>query len=138
MKKILITTDFSTHSQYTIFYVLNLLHDTQIPCKILLLNTYIVQQTDPHQVISTNDELKRISKLGLERQRDKALKNVINFNISIEIASHMGSLNNVVMQLLRKEKIDLVAMGKNGGRHVESLSHLLKQQQCPLLITYSD
>lgn len=97
-----------------------------------------IQQTDPLQVISFNDELKRRSKAGLERQCADAMRRITNKNITVETASHMGSLNNVILQLLRKEGIDLVAMGKDGGKHVESVSSLLKLQQCPLLITCPD
>jgi nucleotide-binding universal stress UspA family protein len=136
MKRILIATDFSCHSKYTITYVLSFLQDTKIPCKITLLNTYMVQQTDPNQVILHNDELKKKSKAGLEKERDEAIGKVENPNISIDVASHMGSLNHVILQLLNKNEVDLVAMGKNGGRNVETISTLLKQQLCPLLITY--
>jgi nucleotide-binding universal stress UspA family protein len=136
MKSILIATDFSCHSKYTIEFVLNFLRDTQIACKILLVNTYMVQQTDPGQVILLNDELKQKSKLGLEQARKSASEINKNPNISIETSSHLGSLKYVILQLLGKEKVDLVAMGKNGGKHVDTISILLKQQACPLLITY--
>ncbi len=62
---------------------------------------------------------------------------VSNPNISVDTASHIGSLNNVVRQLLQKEKFDLVVMGKNDGKHIEAISALLKQQLCPFLITHA-
>ena len=136
MKKILIATDFSKHSRYTVEYMLELLESTQIPCRICLLNTYIVQHTDPARVILLNDELKNISRTRLERELAELQKKVKNPKISIEIASHMGSLNNVVMQMVQKDNYDMVAMGKNGGENVETISKMLKQQKCPLLITY--
>jgi len=136
MKKILIATDFSRHSRYTIEYILDLLEETQIACQICLLNTYMVQHTDPARVISLNDELKKKSKAGLERELDEMLKKVKNPKVSLEIASHMGSLNNVVLQMVQKEKYDMVAMGKSGGDNVETISKMLRQQKCPLLITY--
>src|SRR5665647_862696 len=136
MKRILVTTDFSCHSKHTIDYVLNFLCETQIPCQLLLVNTYMVQQTDPKQVILLNDELKKKSKEGLEREREEAMKKVTNPRISIDVISHMGSLKNIIMQMLKTDKMDLVAMGKDGGKNVETIAALLKQQQCPLLITY--
>ena len=136
MKHILIATDFSRHSKYAIQYVLGFLQDTHIPCKITLVNTYMVQHTDPSQVILLNDELKNRSKAGLEQERNDALAKITNPNITIDISSHMGSLNHVILQLLKKTDIDFVAMGKNGGRHVETISKLLKIQKCPLFITY--
>ena len=136
MKKILITTDFSKHSKNTIKYVLNLFQTSQIPCQITLLNTYVVQQTDAKQVITMNDEMKRKSKEGLLAEEIEAKKLLNNSHISINTTSHMGSLKNVIWQLLKKEKIDLVAMGKDGGKHVETIQTLLKEEECPLLITY--
>lgn len=138
MKKILITTDFSAHSRHTVDYIINLFHDTQIPCNILLLNTFKVLQPDPKKVIATNDELKKLSTLGLEVERSEALRKITNPLIKVDIASHMGSLNNVVLQILQNEKVDLVGMGKKKGRHVEMMSSLLKKYNCPLLITYME
>lgn len=136
MKKILVATDFSAHSRYTVEYILNLLEETQIPCKICLLNTYMVQHTDPSKVISHNDELRNSSQSGLENELREMQKKVKNPNISLEIASHMGSLNNVVLKMVLQDKFDMVAMGKSGGDNVETVSKLLRQQKCPLLITY--
>lgn len=136
MKKILITTDFSAHSRHTVQYILNLFSDTRIPCQVLLLNTFKVLQPDPKKVIETNDELKKLSTTGLEREREEALKIIKNKLITVDIASHMGSLNNVVLQIIQNEKIDLVGMGKKKGRHVEMMSSMLRKHQCPLLITY--
>lgn len=136
MKKILITTDFSAHSRHTVDYVLDLFQHTQVPCHLLLVNTFKVLQTDPAKVIATNDELKKISLRGLEEEKALTLAKVKNSFISVDIASRMGSLNNVVLQIIQSEKIDLVGMGKKKGRHVEMMSSLLKKHHCPLLITY--
>ncbi len=137
MKSVLIPTDFSTHSRHATQVVLELLKETPDPCKILLLNTYVVQNNDPEQIISLNDELKKQSKLGLERVREEAQSWVSNSNIKIEVVSHMGSLANVILHLLNKEKVDLVALGMDGGRHVETLKKLLWQKKCQLLVTSS-
>ena len=136
MKRIIVTTNFSSHSKYTVEYVVNFLNATQIPCSILLVNTFMVQQTDPDQVILANDQLKQLSRQKLELERLEALKLITNSNISVETSSNMGSLNYVILNLIQKEKFDLVAMGKNGGRHVEAMSTMLKTKKCPLLITY--
>lgn len=136
MKKILITTDFSPHSKNTIQYVLDFLQETKIPCELNLLNTYMVLQNDASQVISLNDELKKKSKAGLLKEESEAKSQIKNPLISVHTTSTMGSLKNVIFQMLKKEKYDLVAMGKDGGKHVETIQGLLKQEKCPLLITY--
>jgi hypothetical protein len=136
MKRIIIPTDFSYHSKHTIEYILNFMRETKIRCQLLLVNTYMVQQTNPTQVILMNDELKKKSKIGLELERIDALKKNTNPLITVETNSQMGSLTNVIKQMLQAEKIDLVAMGKDGGRHVEQIASLLREIECPLLITY--
>lgn len=136
MKRVLVPTDFSKHASHTLEYILDLFEETQAPCRILLLNTYIFQQTDPNQVLIINDEMKRKSKEALALQKENALSKIKNPNIIIETISQLGSLNNVVHQLLQKGEVDLVAMGKDTGRHLEQISSLLKKHQCPILITH--
>lgn len=118
-------------------YVLDFLKHSIAPARILLVNTYIVEMnSDPSQLVSLNDELKRKSKSSLELEVQWAKSFCLNPLVSIEVASHMGSLNNVILNILRREKIDLVAMGKGNGNHVEQVASLLRLQNCPLLITH--
>ena len=138
MNNILLTTDFTQDSSHSLDYVLDILKDSKFPVKILLLHTFMVQQTDPSKIIILNDEMKLKSKMGLEELRNEAMKKVTNPNISIEVASQMGSLKNVILQLLDTSKFDLVVMGKNGGKQIESVAALLKQRNCPILITHSE
>ena len=139
MNRILVTTDFSTPSQHTLRAVLDLLRHTQSTSRILLVNTYVVDRsTDPRDLICRNDELKIRSKKNLEAQRREALEWVRNPHIIIDTASHMGSLPNVITNLIKKEKIDLVAMGRDEGNHLKQIADLLKKHQCPLLITQEE
>lgn len=135
MKRILILTDFSSSSRRTLRYVFDLIKNNSEPCKIILLNTYMVQETNPELVIKKNDQLKMISKDGLEAELIEAQSLNENKLVTIETASHMGSLHNIVLMILKSDEIDLVAMGKNGGRQVNMISSLLKEHHCPLLIT---
>jgi nucleotide-binding universal stress UspA family protein len=136
MKNILIPTDFSRHSEYALEYVLDLINEINLPCRLILVNTFIVNKTDHDLIIYVNDHLKKISKDGLAAQKEIALKKKSKTPITVETISQMGSLNNVILQFLQRERIDLVAMGKDGGRHVENVSAILKKLHCPLLITY--
>lgn len=136
MKKILIATDFSRHSKHTLQYVLNFFQDIQVPCHITLLNTYMVLPTDARQVIIMNDELKKKSLAGLHLEENEARQMIKNPHLKIEVISHMGSLKNVISNLFQAKKFDLVAMGKDGGKNVETVQTLLKQVECPLLVTY--
>lgn len=136
MKNVLIPTNFSEQSRFTLNYVLDILRDSQVAARILLLNTYTVQQTgDSSELVKLNDLLKMQSKARLSDEVEWAKTYCKNPNLTIESTCHLGTLNNVILNLLRKEKIDLVAMGKGSGNHVEQVTSLLKYQKCPLLIT---
>lgn len=132
MKSILIPTDFSPDAKKNLSSIVSYAQKAGEPCRLLLLNTFILQNTDPDTVIKHNDEMRERSRSGLMSFRDEALRLVTTPGITVDIASHMGSLSNVVHQLLRKEKIDLVALGT--PEHIEALSSLLKREKCPLLI----
>lgn len=137
MRNILIPTDFSLQSQSTLKSVLESLKETKDPTRVLLINTYMVDLgQEPGQLIQLNDELKNFSKRGLEREMSNAQKWITNPNVKIETASHMGSLTNVIRNLIRIEKFDLVAMGIDEGKRVAQVASLLKQNNGPLLATY--
>lgn len=134
MKTILVATDFSPHSRDALKGAVDLLRETQEPSKILLLNTYLVDlNQDPSTLIQRNDELKKQSRNNLEIEKSFALENVRNPLINIETLSHMGSLSNVITNLLRVEKYDLVVMAKQGCHNVEYFEELLKKYNCPFL-----
>jgi nucleotide-binding universal stress UspA family protein len=136
MKSILIPTDFSMHSEYALEHVIGLMHDAKTACRLILVNTYMSPRVEREMIITMNDQLKRISRQGLEEQKAAALKIITQPSITVESTSQMGSLNHVILQLVQTENIDLVAMGKDGGKHVDSIATILKIQNCPLLITY--
>lgn len=137
MNRVLIATDFTHHSKNAIKVALEFFNDVPRPCHIVLINTYLVPEVPADLIISTNDQLKKISKAGVEEDHKEALRLNKNPLITFETISQMGSLTNVILQTIQKHKIDLVVMGKNGGTHVDLVSALLKQQGCPLLITYA-
>jgi hypothetical protein len=47
----------------------------------------------------------------------------------------MGSLSNVIVNLVKKENIDLIVIGKDGGNNIAQISGLLTLHPCHLLIT---
>lgn len=134
MKRILIPTDFSIHAGHTIESVLEIFRHSEEPCRIILLNTYIFRQTDRDKVMVINDELRRVSREGLQLQKDHALKSITNPNITIDTVSQFGSLKHVVLGLLQKGEIDLVAFGKNEAEKMDEITPVLRRYNCPLII----
>ncbi len=139
MKNILVPSDFSVHSRHSLEYAVKLMHNEIEPSRILILNTYCIPfevGMTRDQIILLNDEMKRISKKLLSLEQMAMFNLIKGSNITIQTSSHIGTLKNVVHQLLEEEKFDLIVMGKDGGRHVETIVEFLKSYECPLTITY--
>lgn len=139
MRNVLIATNFSPESRYTLEYVLDFLQPSRKESRILLVNTYLLNEnSDSKQLVQINDELKKNSKELLDQEVAWAVSHCSNPLVIIESASHMGTLNNVILNLLKRESFDLVAMARGRGNHMKQVSPLLLEQNCPLLITYRE
>lgn len=139
MKNILVTTDFSPHSRYSLEYTVKLVQHESTACRILLLNTYMIPILPgmiTSQIILLNDKLKNKSKELLEQERLSVGKFIDNSKITIHCSSHIGTFENVVHQLLDSEKFDLLVIGKDGGRHIKTITAFLTDYDCRLLVTY--
>lgn len=101
------------------------------------MNTYLVNETDLDLIIIANDKLIKVSNVGLEKDREEAMKLNNNPNVAFETISQMGLLITFFCRQFKNKKSILLSWEKNGGSHVELVSAVLKQQGCPLLITYA-
>lgn len=136
MKHFLVVTDFSSEAYHSLRLILQSEKNTRVPVRILLVNTYLVDLKDePHLLLQKNDLLKAQSKQNLEKQKSDELIWVRNPLITIETASHMGSLANVILNLIAKEDFDAVVIGKSESFAVKEIEKLLKKQKCSLIIT---
>jgi nucleotide-binding universal stress UspA family protein len=134
MKKILVATDFTEESKEAIDYAVNLLKESPDGGQILLINTYLVQQTDPREILSLNDELRKRSKEGLELEKKAVVRALDNEQVSVSVGSHIGSLINVISNLIYTDDFDLVVMKNRGGEYQETIKTLMKNKKCPLLV----
>lgn len=138
MVKILVPTDFSTDSKKAIDFAVNFFKDKS-PSKIYLLNTYMVQPTDGNNVIDMNDRIKQMAMKGLEKAKDYSetltQKGKV---IDIDFETHLkiGSLKNVIYQMIKEQDIDLVVMARDAGKHINEVSKHLKDKssECPIVI----
>lgn len=132
---LLVPTDFSAVSQQALQYGLAYLQEREEKGKILLLNTYLLPNASPDRLVAIHDELRKKAIQKLEAQVGLAQKTIAAGNVSFEILSHMGSLENVVAHLIQKQKVDLVVLGLNGkAQEKEQLSKILDRIHCPLII----
>ncbi|MBL7664522.1 MAG: hypothetical protein JNM93_05270 [Bacteriovoracaceae bacterium] len=130
---ILIPTDFTTQARSLLRYVLDLSQNTQEHLNFFLLNTYLVQMnTEPNQLLQNNDELKQKSKLMLEEEVEWARHYSKNTKLNIMPVSHMGSINNVILNLLSKKAINLVILGDEDHVH-RDIALFLQSQNYPVL-----
>lgn len=132
--KILIPTDFSATSRDLIEKMVDSLQETNLITEILILNTFIVNETDPTLVIHANDKLKSESKSSLEELKLSAAGRIKNPHIQIQTASHLGSLKNVIQQLMKKERFDELTVTKEQASELLSLKDFLKEKACTLSI----
>lgn len=132
--KILIPTDFSSTSRTLIERVVDSLTETNTLTEILLLNTFIVKETDPEFVIVANDKLKSASRSSLEELKLLTLNKIKNPHIQVQTASHLGSLKNVIQQILKKEKFDQLTVTKDQAAELISIKDFLKEKACTFVI----
>lgn len=112
MKTILVPTDFSEASRAALQWVIAFFQDAQIPCRVLLLHTYLVPAVAPADLVRLNDEMKRRSLDGLREQIGTVAARLRGTRLTIDPVSHMGSLQNVVGHIAREQQVDLVLIGK--------------------------
>lgn len=110
------------------------LQETNLVTEILILNTFIVKETDPELVINANDKLKSESKSSLEELKLSASGRIRNPHVQIQTASHLGSLKNVIQQLMKKERFDELTVTKEQASELISLKDFLKEKACTLRI----
>lgn len=132
--KILIPTDFSQNSKGLIDEVIASLGETETLTEILLLNTFIVKETDPELVIVANDKLKSESRMSLEELKQLTLNKVLNPHIQIQTASHLGTLKNVIQQILKKERFDQLTVTKEQASDLSAIREFLKEKTCAFVI----
>ena len=123
MKNILIATDFSKYSIEAVNYVTYLVQRLQESCHILLLNTYLIPfDTSKEKLIEVKSRI------------DCVLKGK---SITIETISQIGSLHNVILNIIDIKPINMVVMAACGGDYLSKIAKVLKEKQrLTLLVTY--
>lgn len=140
MKTVLVPTDFSETSKKAIEYVVQFFEDMAGVCKLILLHSYSVPKTeDFSKVVEINDMAKSKAKSRLEDEVQWAQNLSQDRFLEVEPILHMGSLESVISQVLKDNKVDLIVMGKDGGEHVEQIYKILKHNKflSPLLIVFN-
>lgn len=109
MKTILVPTELSPDS-FHFRKVIEVVKESSVPTKVLLVNTYLASDKDPQTIIELNDQLKLNSKQGLQLMQLELSSKVENPLIVWETLCFMGSLKNVLKLLTKTDLIDLVIL----------------------------
>lgn len=133
--KILVPTHFSADSNKLLEELVVRIEDTRTPTEILLLNTFIVKETNPALVISENDRLKNESVQNLQSLKSNIETKIKNPFILVTIASHLGTLRNVIQQILMKEDFDELVISKEQSADISGIAKFLKEKSCVIYIS---
>lgn len=134
MKKVLIPTDFSQASHRVIAGGLSFFKSFSESCKLFLLHTYMVPLASSAQVIVLNDELKKKSIAGLVQDLQMLKDQSDATEVTAEIISQIGALENVIPRIVKEREIDCVMMGINSDFPREMISNIANRVQCPILV----
>lgn len=132
--KILVPTNFSPDSTKLLEEVLLRIQDTRTPTEILLLNTFTVKETNPALVITENDRLKKESLQSLQKLKATTDSKNKNPFVLVTVASHLGTLKNVIQQILIKEDFDEIAITKEQSSDISGILKFLKEKSCAVFI----
>lgn len=134
VKKVLIPTDFSQASHRVIARGLSFFKSFSESYKLFLLNTYMVPLASSAQVIVLNDELKNKSIAGLVQDLQMLKDQSDATEVTAEIISQIGALENVIPRIVKEREIDCVVMGMDDRLRQEGISAVLNRVQCPILV----
>lgn len=140
MKTILIPTDFTASSKHALRHALLLSQERGGSAKLVLLNTYLLPlSSSPQKLVDVHDELRQRSMEKLNEEVLSLKKDYpIPSQISFEVLPSLGSLESVLGNLTREQKIDYVILGMNGHPTKEEIVKILKHIHAPLLIVPSE
>lgn len=119
MKRILLPTDFSENSWNAIEYAVSLFKDSA--CTFYLLHTYhkIIYETVHLSDVPEERNIENIVKTNaitnLERIKTTLLEVYPDTEHQFEIVTALGAVVDVIEDVVKKEKIDLIIMGTKGA-----------------------
>lgn len=137
MRTILVPTDFSEAAREALNFALRFANHGSLALDLILMNTYFVPPVPNSRIISTNDELRSHSLSRLEKEALFAKGLIKNKRLTTSTLCRMGTLKNVILQVIEEKKIDLVILGIRGSKRKDEVFDILNRSQCPVLIVPS-
>lgn len=138
MKKILVPTDFSEYALNALFVAFRLAK--RFGAELLLVNAYNVPHSGASIMVSLDDIIRKDSEDGMAAlvNRIKEIEEFKDVTFNTEIQH--GALADVLLDVIKKENIDMVIMGTKGAGGVtgklfgSNTSHMMNSIGVPLLV----
>lgn len=139
MRTILVPTDFSKNAKNALNYAIAMA--TKEKAKIILLHSFNITYTSPdipmayyeEQLIATENEVKKILE-GLCNYVKKKSK------VECSAISREGIAVDVILEVTKKKKIDMVIMGTKGASGIKEVligsnsAKVVSKSKCPVIV----
>lgn len=134
MKKILVATEFSAPSENALKSVAKWIKAASGIWTVVLLKTYkIAPGTPSDRVIEENDRIKVLAQELLAEEREFLLRELEGKSVRVEAGARMGSIHNIVGQMLAKDDFEAVAVFKDNEGFRE-INQIFQGRKLPALV----
>lgn len=138
MKKILIPTDFTPASRRALDFGVSIFETSGVGAKLILINTFPFPVTSSNSWVEIHDEWKKNSSRAFAAELENAKRAHAPKNISFETLSFIGSLDNVLVYVVKERGIDCVIWGMQPEFAKEDeIARVLSRVSCPVLVVPS-
>jgi len=135
VKKVLIPTDFSPAAQRALHFGVSIFETSGVGAKLILVHTFPFPVSASNSWVEVHDAWKRNSAKSFAEQLEEVRRVYAPKNVSFETLSFIGSLDNVLVHLVRERGIDCVIWGTDpdSGKE-EEITRVLSRVPCPVLV----
>lgn len=135
MKKVLIPTDFSPAAQRALHFGVSIFETSGVGANFILVHTFPFPVNASNSWVEVHDVWKRTSAQSFAAELEEARRVYAPKKVSFETLSFIGSLDNVLVHLVRERGIDCVIWGTDpaSGKE-EEIARVLSRVSCPLVV----
>jgi nucleotide-binding universal stress UspA family protein len=140
LKKILVPTDFSSHSLSALHYAAAMAKHSEAEVILLhIIENYDENVSDLSKVINVNEAIrKEVTRKLMEIKND----NVDLWGIPISVRLENGKIHKVIYNMIEQEGVDLIVMGTHGSSGISSFGkfimgsnayRIVRIAECPVI-----
>lgn len=134
----MIPTDFTPASRRALDFGVSIFETSGVGAKLILIHTFPFPVTSSNSWVEIHDEWKKNTGRAFETVLENAKRAYAPKNVSFETLSFIGSLENVLVYLVRERGIDCVIWGMQPeSAKEEEVARVLSRVSCPVLVVPS-